>query len=179
VQVKQCGALFAKKKQAIGKGGKLQVKLLKYVEGTGKIGDVVMVAPAFFENKLKREKAAVLISDEEIAAQKEEDESQLKEKIQAAKDVQEKLKDFTLVIPHKAGPSGHLFGGISNKLILDELKKNFPAGALEGKQVKITSVEGEDGKKMKHDIKDLGDFTVNISLFKDIDANLIVSVIEE
>merc|ERR1711983_566046 len=100
-----------------------------------------------------------------------------------AKDLQEKLDDFLLIIPHKSGPEGHLYGGISKKLILDEIKKKFPKGVFGSKQNKILSVaqklDGNDEKELKHDIKELGEYSVKMSLHPDISAKFIVSVVSE
>jgi large subunit ribosomal protein L9 len=172
-------ALLAKrggKAGAATKGGKIQVKLLKYVEGTGTVGDVVMVAPAFFENKLKRSNSAVLITDDEVTEQNAEEAASNKEKRAAALDMKQKIEVLELSITRKAGPEGHLFGGVGKKDILQELKDHFPKGALEGKQIKVVSVNEEEGKEVKGDIKVVGMFKSNIALLKDIKAEFIIEV---
>ena len=66
--------LYAKKKKkdtTVGKSGKIQVKLLKYVAGTGSAGEVIMVAPAFFANKLQKTGSAVRISDDDVEKESE------------------------------------------------------------------------------------------------------------
>jgi len=174
--------LFGKKKKAPpkGKGGKIQVKLLKYVDGTGKVGDVIMVAPAFFENSLKKTGSAVRVTDEEVVTETAEKQKKDREALKGALDLQEKVADVRLVFPMKAGPEGHLFGGIKFKAILSELGKQFPKGAL-SKTVKIESVKksGEGGDVViSHDIKELGEYTATLSLLKDINAEFAISVTE-
>mmetsp|Transcript_4606 Transcript_4606/g.6819 ORF Transcript_4606/g.6819 Transcript_4606/m.6819 type:complete len:296 (-) Transcript_4606:112-999(-) len=176
------GPLYASRKASVhlgassSKGGKVQVKLLKYVEGTGSIGDIVLVAPAFFENKLKRTNSAILISDEEVRAEKQSKERLQQAQLDQALDMQKKIQEVTLSFFKKAGPEGHLFGGVGRKDILDELKRTFPVGALEGKQNKITLVECSNGLEIKGDIKEVGSYTSTVSLLTDIAATFRVEV---
>ncbi len=173
-------ALFAKKKKSTSapKSGKIQVKLLKFVEGTGSIGDVVMVAPAFFEHKLKKTGSAVRISDEDVAKERAEADANHKALVDEASALQEKICDMELPIAMKAGPDGTLFGGVGKKAILSELKTHFPKGTLDAKSIKIISVKGEDEKEMKGDIKSVGKYTAIIALMKDITAKFDISIVE-
>lgn len=159
------------------KNGKLQVKLLKYVPGTGNIGDVILVAPAFFENKLKKTNSAKIVTDEEVANEKEKLDANQKQREAAAAEMQEKLNEMKVVFEKKAGPEGHLFGGIKAKDILNELKTKFPKGsAIEGKAVKVLKMKDEEGNIVNHDIKEVGDYTVTISLMADVRADVSISV---
>ena len=173
--------LFAKKKKdtTVGKGNKIQVKLLKHIAGTGQAGDVIMVAPAFFTNKLQKTKSAVRITDEEVAKERAEKDSFDKEQKENATIVKQKLEEMKVSFPKKAGPNGHLFGGVGYRSILDEIKKDFPKGCLDGKHVKITEIKMSDGKKLRGDIKEVGEYSVNISLMKGITASLELSVVAE
>lgn len=173
--------LFAKKKKdtTVGKGGKIQVKLLKHIAGTGQAGDIISVAPAFFRNKLEKSGSAIRISDEEVEQETAEKKQKDAEERASANDMKEKIESMTLNLKRKAGPEGHLFGGIGYKIILGELKNEFPKGALDAKYIKITQVKGEDGKVLKHDIKDIGEYEATISLLKGISATFKVSVVAE
>ena len=178
---RQQQALFAKKKKkssSAPKSGKIQVKLLKFVEGTGSVGDVIMVAPAFFEHKLKKTGSAVRISDEDVAKERAEADADHKALVDSANDLQEKICDMELSIGKKAGPDGTLFGGVGKKAILSELKTHFPKGTLDAKAIKIISLKGEDEKEMKGDIKNLGKYTAIIALMKDITAKFDISIVE-
>eukprot|EP00558_Chaetoceros_sp_UNC1202_P006011 CAMPEP_0197233722 /NCGR_PEP_ID=MMETSP1429-20130617/1717_1 /TAXON_ID=49237 /ORGANISM="Chaetoceros sp., Strain UNC1202" /LENGTH=242 /DNA_ID=CAMNT_0042692027 /DNA_START=38 /DNA_END=766 /DNA_ORIENTATION=+ len=173
--------LFGKKKDTtLGKGGKIQVKLLKHIAGTGSAGEVIMVAPAFFQNKLQRSGSAVRISDDEVAKETAEKEQRDKEASDIATDLKEKIEGMSLSLSRKAGPDGQLFGGIGYKLILGELKKNFPKGALDAKYIKIASIKDEDDKNLKHDIKVVGEYTGTISLLKGgVSADFKISISAE
>eukprot|EP00957_Ditylum_brightwellii_P171059 13022192-Ditylum_brightwellii.AAC.1 len=93
--VRRGGPLYAKKKAPPAKK-KVQVKLLKYVEGIGSIGEVVMVAPAFFENKLKRSGSGVLISDEDVQKETSEKEAKAKAQLELATDLKAKIEEINL-----------------------------------------------------------------------------------
>eukprot|EP00522_Entomoneis_paludosa_P012023 CAMPEP_0172443936 /NCGR_PEP_ID=MMETSP1065-20121228/4119_1 /TAXON_ID=265537 /ORGANISM="Amphiprora paludosa, Strain CCMP125" /LENGTH=213 /DNA_ID=CAMNT_0013194341 /DNA_START=191 /DNA_END=832 /DNA_ORIENTATION=+ len=166
---------------------KVQVKMLKHVKGTGQAGEVVMVTPAYFNNKLRPTKSAVVISDEE--KQKEEQEQLAAEKatLDQATALQSVLTaasdddgaSFALVIPSKAGPAGQLFGGIGPKIIMEELKKQVPHPFWEEarKGVKITAIMDGDAKKIRGDIKHTGDYSVSLSLTKDVMAKFSVNIV--
>ena len=174
--------LFSKKKKkdtTVGKGGKIQVKLLKHIAGTGQAGDVIMVAPAFFTNKLQKSGSAVRITDQEVKQENADRISMENEAKANALVVKKKVEEMKLSLLKKAGPDGHLFGGVGYKMILNELKKDFPLGCLDGKQVQITEVKTSDGEKLQGDIKEIGEYSVNISLLKDVSATLQLSVAEE
>eukprot|EP00521_Asterionellopsis_glacialis_P003023 CAMPEP_0195265868 /NCGR_PEP_ID=MMETSP0706-20130129/11679_1 /TAXON_ID=33640 /ORGANISM="Asterionellopsis glacialis, Strain CCMP134" /LENGTH=205 /DNA_ID=CAMNT_0040320367 /DNA_START=248 /DNA_END=865 /DNA_ORIENTATION=+ len=172
-------ALWAKKKAKKAAGGatKVQVKLLKDIPGTGQRGDVINVTPAFFQNKLRPTKAAEVVTDEQVekeqAAKKAEEDAIFAE----ATAVQEKIQDMTLTVSRKAGPDGQLFGGVGAKCIIGELKEQITDKFLAGKGVKIEAIMDEEGKKMKHDIKHVGEFGASIKLLKDVKAKFTVSVV--
>lgn len=173
--------LFAKKKG--GGGGaaaarKVQVKLLKHIKGTGQAGDVIQVTPAFFNNKLRPTKSAVMISDEEVAKEKEENDAMQTEAIAKANEIKASIEDeyMKVTITRKAGPNGQLFGGIGPKVIVEEMKQQICIDEDCG-TVKITALkDGESGKKMRGDIKHVGTYTAVIALAKDISANLAIHV---
>lgn len=176
-------ALCSKKKKksatAPGKGGKLQVQMLKAIEGTGRVGDVVMVAPAFFENKLRKTNSARLVTDEEVASQKKESSAKAAAKLDSAREVADKITTIkTISFMKKAGPDGHLFGGIKTKDVLTELRLQFPTGtALDDKHVKVQRLRDAEGAAVDHDIiKYLGDFQATIALLDDVSADLTITV---
>jgi large subunit ribosomal protein L9 len=158
---------------------KIQVKLLKYVAGTGQPGDIVMVTPAFFQNKLRPSKSAELITDEQVEKQRAGAAAAEKELNESATLLQEKLSssEVTLTFVRKSGPGGHLFGGIGQKVIAEELKKQ-PIGSdfFSSRGVKIVCVVDSDGNKLPGDIKHTGEFTVSIALTKDVFAQLHIVV---
>lgn len=175
------GVLFAKKKgAAVKKGGKVQVKMLKFVEGTGRIGDVVTVSSAFWMNKLKKTNSAVMITDSEADAEKKASDTKAKEAIDLANDLKAKIEDIgTLSISKKAGPDGQLFGGVGKKAVLQSLATKFPKGCLAGKAVKVANVKDQDGSVLKHDIKEIGEYDITLALHAKVKVDFKVDITSE
>ena len=183
--------------------GKIQVVLLEQVPNIGQSGDVVFVSSAIFQNQLKRNNKARLISAEEVQRMEEERAQEEKEMIEKAKATKEMLEEamvekisdaeqcsssedendicgVALELKRKAGPEGNLFGGVNPKMIMEELKSRYPSGSWDGRQVKVTDVKDSDGKDVKKkDIKHIGDYTVTVALGKGVDVTFIVSILEE
>lgn len=166
-------ALCAKKD---AKAKKIQVKLLKTVQGTGQKGDVVQVTPAFFQNKLQRTQSAEIISDEEVEKMESTKEAAEKEELEKATVLREALEENTITITRKAGPDGQLFGGIGAKVLMEEVQNSLQDEFLNQKGVKITAIMDGNGKKMRSDIKHTGDFAAKLALTKSISAEFRISV---
>jgi large subunit ribosomal protein L9 len=170
-------ALYAKK--AAGPAStskKVQVKLLKHVAGTGQAGDVINVTPAFFNNKLRPTKSAVMISDDEVDKQNTEAEAAAAETKLKATELQTKLSEITLTISRKAGPEGQLFGGIGPRGVVQELQNLINDDFLDGKTVKIAELTDSTGSKIRGDIKHTGEFGAKIVLAKDISAKFSITI---
>lgn len=182
---RQLSLLNAKKKKSAGSAAakKIQVKLLQHVAGTGQAGEVVRVTPPFFNNKLRPTKLAVIISDEQVAQEQKEANEKSEHALKTAKAVKGQLENLTLKISRKAGPDGKLYGGIGAKVIVEELQKvcSTHADYLGSKSVKIVNIADSNGKKMRGDIKTIGEFGATLSLAKDISAkiDLIVETADE
>jgi large subunit ribosomal protein L9 len=169
--------LFMSKKKAVAAPAKkIQVKMLKYVEGTGHVGEIVMVTPAFFNNKLRPSSSAIMITDEEVAKERADAERLKAETDAKAQALKERLDDLTLVLKRKAGPDGQLFGGVGAKMIVEELTKILGDEFLNNKGVKIVSIVNLDGEAIKGDIKHTGQFGASMSLTKEISASFTIIV---
>ena len=93
---------------------------------------------------------------------KENHELDLKNR-EIAKQLKEKLATLTIVFKVKTSKDSRMFGSISTKQIKDELQKN-------GYNIEKKQIESEN-------INSLGMHLVTISLYKDIQATLKISVI--
>lgn len=197
--------LYSKKKSnSSGSGGgnnntastvkKMQVRMLKTVPGTGQTGDVVLVTPAFFNNKLRPTGSASMISDQEVKEMQMQREIMLHEVIQHARTLQQCIEssgetdngnnnnnnNFCLRLRQKAGPDGQLFGSIHHKTLLKELKDTIgndeAAKFLSQKSVKVTEVVDGEGQPLRGDIKHVGSYQATIYLTNDISAKLAIVV---
>lgn len=171
----------------------VQVKLLKHVAGTGQAGDVVLVNPSFFNNKLRPQRAATIISNHEVEQQVASAEEQAERIEQQAQAWQEVLQGGSTndddgadddpsgyilrLTNNKTGPDGHkLFGGIGIKKLWQELladakkrwkdDKELDVDFLESsKQVKIVDVvDDASGETLTGDIKTTGTFRMKVLL---------------
>jgi large subunit ribosomal protein L9 len=171
--------LASKKKAAAAATKKIQVRLLKYIHGTGLAGEVINVTPAFYQNKLRPQKLAELISDEEVKVEKVRVAAVEKATREKANELKEKLTGLTLQIKRTSGPDGKLFGGIGSKAIMDEIKTIIVDDFLDGKGVKVQAITDEEGNKLQGDIKHTGNFGATIALTPDISATIEMVVASE
>jgi ribosomal protein L9 len=172
---------MAKKKPGPAASKKIQVKLLQHVAGVGQAGDVVLVTPPFFHNKLRPTRSAQLISDDQVAAEQSQAAEAAEQTAAQALTLQTKWQSSPpLVVRRKAGPDGHLFGGVGAKAILDQLKESCSSGEeaefLSRKGVKLTALLDSEGKKLRGDIKQTGSFAASLVLTQDISVKVEIEV---
>ena len=177
--------LHSKKKKVVAPAAakKIQVKMLQSVPGTGQKGDVVLVTPAFFNNKLRPTASAAIISTEQVEHDRAEHEAAEQERNAQAELIQQYLESHPLRFQRKAGPDGHLFGSINAKAVLTTLAEQVleaeQAAFIGQKYVKIASLVDGEGKEMQGDIKHVGEFQATISLTQKVSANLSIIVVAE
>lgn len=153
---------------------KIQVKLLEHIAGTGQSGDVILVNPVFFDNKLRPKKLARLITDEEVQkdlAEKQSKSDELKSQATAVQELLDEESDGKAYVltfeDNQTGPDGKkLFGGIGPKKLMEALRKDskeFDAYSKQfTKQVSIIDIEeqevvessGDDGEESAKTYKD-------------------------
>ena len=81
-----------------------------------------------------------------------------------AKEVKCKIENIVLEIKVKAGENGKIFGGVTSKEISEELKNRY---SIQVDKKKII---------LKETIKTLGRFNIEIKLYEDIVANLVLQI---
>ena len=145
----------------------MEVILKQDVKGTGKAGQVVKVSDGYARNKLIPGGLAV----EATPANKkaiEREKAKAKEKYEADKaaalDLAHQLADRIIVVKTKVGESGRLFGAITSKEIASAITEQ-------------TGVE-VDKRKIVLDkpIKETGVETIEIKLFQDVKAKVVVKI---
>ena len=145
----------------------MKVILLSDVKGTGKAGDIVKVSDGFARNRLIPSGMAV----EATAANKkayEREKAKAAEKLAqdraAAQEFARRLEDKIVVVKTRVGENGRLFGAITSMDIANAIKEQT----------------GEDVDKRKiilsKPIKDTGVETIEIKLFQDINAKVVIKI---
>ena len=146
----------------------MKVILLENVKGQGKKGEIVNVSEGYarnflFPKKLAREATNAALNDlkgqQEAFAYKKETE------LTEATQMKEKLSTLTVAVTAKAGANGKLFGSVTNKDIAEAL--------IAQHHIKIDKRRFE-----MDDIKQVGEYKVNIRLYPDIVGELKVTIKE-
>ena len=144
----------------------MKVVLLSDVKGQGKKGELCNVSDGYARNFLFPKNLAVPADSaalSELKSREESKEHHKKEEIAAAKATAEKLEGKTIVIKAKAGANGKLFGSVTSKEIVAEIKSSLGIDI--------------DRKKMSvADIKNFGEYTADIKLYQGISAKITVKV---
>ncbi|MGL4687366.1 MAG: 50S ribosomal protein L9 [Fusobacteriaceae bacterium] len=142
---------------------KLQIILKEDVAGQGRKGEIVNVSEGYARNYLLKENKGIIATPEElkkIENRKKKEELKAEEEKNKSKEVKKLLESKKIVIQVKAGENGKVFGAITNKEIVQEIKSGF--------NLEI------DRKKIECNIKSLGEHVVIIKLHTDVKAELIV-----
>ena len=145
----------------------MKVILKEDVKGSGRKEDMVNVSDGYARNFLFPRGLAVEANSSNINimnTKKEAEKSKKDRELIHAKALADKLKSITVIIKTKAGENGKLFGSITTKDIADKLKSGF-------------NLDIDKKKLVLHDaIKSLGTTEVEIKLYTDVTAKLMVKV---
>ena len=146
----------------------MKVVLLENVKGQGKKGEIINVSEGYarnflFPKKLAKEATTAALNDlkgqQEAFAYKKETE------LNEATQMKEKLSTLAVTVTAKAGANGKLFGSVTNKDIAEAL--------IAQHHIKIDKRRFE-----MDDIKQTGEYKVNIRLYPDIVGELKVIIKE-
>ena len=139
----------------------MKVLLIKDVKGLGKAGEIKNAKDGYARNYLIPKGFVKLATDEVIKQWLEEQkkkEEELKKEVAKLNELKEKIENTKIVIKHKLGANGHLYGAITNKEVAEHLKEK-------GIEIDKKSIE------MKQ-IKAVGEYSVDIKLGHGIYAKL-------
>ncbi len=146
----------------------MKVILLADVKSKGKKGELINVSDGYARNFLFPKNLAAIADNAAMSEMKSRNaaaEHHKQEEIDAAKELATKLDGKSVTLKAKGGASGRLFGSITSKEIADEINRVF-------------SVNIEKKKLSVADIKNFGDYTAEIKLYKGISAKINVKVEE-
>lgn len=148
----------------------MKVIFLKEVKGKGKKGEVKEVAIGYAQNYLLKNGLAIEATPgnlKALEAKKNKQQKVAKEEHSEAMELKESIEKLTVELKAKSGEGGRLFGSITSKQIVDELKKSH--------NIKV------DKRKVELDepIRALGYTNVPVKVHQDVIATVKVHVIEE
>jgi len=147
----------------------MEVVLKKDHENLGKALDVVAVKDGYARNFLIPNGIAVAASEgnkKAVAEAKKLAEKREEKKLKDARQLAKKIEGVPCTIPVNVGEEDKLFGSVTSQEIADFLKK-------EGIDIEKRNIEIEEP------IKQLGVYSVKISLYKDVNAKLKVWVVKD
>ena len=139
----------------------MKVLLIKDVKGLGKAGEIKNAKDGYARNYLIPKGFAKLATDEVIKEWQEEQkrkEEELKKELAKLNELKEKIENTKIVIKHKLGANGHLYGAITNKEIAEYLKEK-------GIEIDKKNIEMQQ-------IKAVGEYSVDVKLGHGIHAKL-------
>lgn len=148
----------------------MEVILLEKVVNLGNLGDKVNVKSGFARNFLVPHKKAVMATKEKIAefeSRRAELERAAAEKLTAAEKRADALSKVEVIITHKAGEEGKLFGSVGTQDIAD-------AVTAAGAAVDKSEVRLPDGI-----IRHIGDYDVDVNLHADVTVTIKVQIAVE
>jgi len=145
----------------------LKVILKKYQDKLGDVGDLIEVKAGYANNYLIPQGIAVIATKGNINQMKLVKKAAMKaeaKNIEEAENIAKTLEDISLKFIVKTGEEGKLYGSITNKDLAERIMKN--------KSIEV------DRKKidLREHIKELGEYDVDIKLYKEIKAVIKVVV---
>jgi large subunit ribosomal protein L9 len=146
----------------------MKVILLQDVKGHGKKGELCNVSDGYARNFLFPKKLAAIADNGAMNELKNREAAAAhhkQEEINAANATAKALNGKTVTISAKAGSNGKLFGSVTSKEIAAEIKNGL-------------GIEIDKKKMVVADIKNFGEYTAEIKLYKGITAKITVKVTE-
>lgn len=145
----------------------MNVVLLEDIRNLGYAGATKNVKDGYARNYLIPQNKAMPATKNNlrlVEEQKKKIEKQVKEKISSAEKLKNLLNGVVVEIEAKAGEKGKLFGSVAANDIYEKLKD------------KSTEVDKRDIQLPKGPIKEVGEYDIKISIYRDIKADIKVIV---
>lgn len=148
----------------------MEVILLEKIANLGNLGDKVTIKPGYGRNYLVPQGKAVVATAKKIAefeARRAELEKVAAEKLGAAQARANALSKLNVVITHKAGDEGKLFGSIGTHNIAEAITA---AGV---------AVEKHEVRMPQGVIRQVGEYDIDINLHTDVVVTLPIKIAAE
>jgi large subunit ribosomal protein L9 len=148
----------------------MEVILLEKIANLGNLGDKVTIKSGYGRNYLVPQGKAVAATAKKIAefeARRAELEKAAAEKLNAAQKLGNELSKLQIVITHKAGDEGRLFGSVGTHNIAEAITT---AGiAVEKQQIRLPHGA----------IRHIGEYPIDINLHSDVVVTLTIKIAAE
>jgi large subunit ribosomal protein L9 len=148
----------------------MEVILLEKIANLGNLGDKVTIKSGYGRNYLVPQGKAVAATAKKIAefeARRAELEKAAAEKLSAAQKLGNELSKLQIVITHKAGDEGRLFGSVGTHNIAEAITT---AGiAVEKQQIRLPHGA----------IRHIGEYPIDINLHSDVIVTLTIKIAAE
>ena len=148
----------------------MEVILLEKIANLGNLGDKVTIKSGYGRNYLVPQGKAVAATAKKIAefeARRAELEKAAAEKLSAAQKLGNELSKLQIVITHKAGDEGRLFGSVGTHNIAEAITA---AGiAIEKQQIRLPHGA----------IRHIGEYPIDINLHSDVIVTLSIKIAAE
>ena len=148
----------------------MEVILLEKIANLGNLGEKVNVKSGYCRNFLLPQRKAAIANADNIAkfeARRAELEKAAAEKLSAAQKLGNELGKLEIVITHKAGDEGRLFGSVGTHNIAEAITA---AGiAIEKQQIRLPHGA----------IRHIGDYPIDINLHSDVIVTLSIKIAAE
>lgn len=148
----------------------MKVILTQDVKAQGKKGDLINVSDGYANNFLLKKglaKVATKQAINELEGKKGAEEYRRNQEEEKAKNIADRMKEFTVKLTAKSGKEGKLFGSITSKDVAQALKEQYNIEVYKRK------IDLPDG------IKTCGTRDVNVSLYHGVTGTFKVQVTEE
>lgn len=148
----------------------MKVVFLEDVQGTARIGEIKDVKPGFARNYLLPRKLAMPATPAVVksAEQRAQREARLEEARDTdARAVAGRLDGAAYTLQAKAGPNGKLFGSVGTSDIAGKVAETI---GMEFERQNVLLAEP---------IKELGDYSIQVKLSRNVSATVTVSVVGE
>ncbi len=150
----------------------MRVIFLEDIPNVARTGDVKEVKTGYARNYLLPKKLAVLATSREmerLESIKQAGLIRLSKELDGAEALKQRMEESPLTLQVRAGPTGKLYGAVTNALVADELAKQLEV------EIDRRDVVLDEG------IQELGSFEVTVKLHSQITATvaLLVEQIQE
>jgi len=124
-----------------------RVRLLIDIKDIGKKGQIVNVSNGMYMNSLGPKKQAEKVSDDEMNKIEEASNEKMKKELDDAQTLESNIKKMNkLLLTRKKGKDGQLFGAVTTKMVIEELRLKFNIDTLSNnKSIMVISMSPKKG----------------------------------